>query len=129
MLLNNAGFIPHLIDGLMLHPEHPRKDTADAIKTTVQRDFAECVQQIALFPSGSEALKAYNDIVMQALSALKDMAWSVEAKVCAEGALMALIPPEHLEDIEALHIMMSCECTPFSSVLVFLWSGAPLTCL
>ena len=32
---------------------------------------------------------------------------------------MALIPPEHLEDIEALHIMMSCECFPVSSVLVF----------
>jgi hypothetical protein len=113
MLLNNAGFIPHLIDGLMLDPEHPRKDTDGAIKTAVQRDFAECLQQIALFPAGCEALKA-NETVMQALLTLKDKAWSEEAKICAEGALMALIPPEHHEDIEALHIMMSCECRSLS---------------
>ena len=97
MLLNNAGFIPHLIDGLLLDPEHPRKDTNDAVKTAVQRDFAECIQQIVLFPAGREALTV-NETLMQA------------AKVCAEGALMALIPPEHHEvDLEARHIMMSCE--------------------
>ena len=68
MLLNdNAGFIPHMIDGLMLDPEHPRKDTDEAIKTVVQRDFAECVQQIALFPAGCEALKA-NEVALEALS-------------------------------------------------------------
>ena len=111
MLLNNAGFIPHLIDGLMLDPEHPRKDTVETIKTVVQRDFAECVQQISLFPAGCEALRA-NEGIMHALLTLKDKAWSEEAKVCAEGALMALIPPKHHEvDIDALHIMMSCECT------------------
>ena len=42
MLLSNAGFIPHMIDGLMLDPQHPRKGTGDAIKAAVQRDFAEC---------------------------------------------------------------------------------------
>ena len=105
----------HLIDGLMLDPEHPRKDTNEGIKTAVQRDFAECVQQIALFPAGCDALKA-NEGIMHALSTLKDKAWSEEAKVCAEGALMALIPPEHHEvDPDALHIMLSCECTPVFS--------------
>jgi len=109
----------------MLDPEHPRKDTDEAIKTAVQRDFAECVQQIALFPAGCEALTV-NETVVQALLTLKDKAWSEEAKVCAEGALMALIPPEHLGAIEALHIMMSCEC---DSCLFpdHLWSAAPLT--
>jgi hypothetical protein len=126
MLLNNDGFIPHMIDGLMLDPEHPRKDTDEAIKTAVQRDFAECLQQIALFPPGCDALKP-NDDVLQALSTLKDKAWSEEAKICAEGALMALIPPEHREDIEALHIMMSCECTHVSSLIVFGPFFAPLT--
>ena len=119
MLLNNADFIPHLIDGLLLDSEHPRKDADEAIKTAVQRDFAECVQQIALFPAGCDALKA-NETVMHAMLALKDKAWSEEAKICAEGALMALIPPEHHDDIiEALHIMMSCECNSVSSTLVF----------
>jgi len=109
MLLNNAGFIPHLIDGLLLDPEHPRKDTNDAVKTAVQRDFAECIQQIVLFPAGREALTV-NETLMQALLTLKDEAWSEEAKVCAEGAIMALIPPEHHEvGLEARHIMMSCE--------------------
>ena len=117
LLLGNAGFIPHLIDGLMLDPEHPRKDTGEAIKTAVQRDFAECVQQIALFPPGCEALKE-NEAVLQALLTLKDKAWSEEAKICAEGALRALIPPERQDDIEALHIMMSCECTRVCSMLV-----------
>ena len=113
MLLDNAGFIPHLIDGLMLDPEHPRKGSDKSIKTAVQHDFAECIQQISLFPAGCEALKA-NEAVMQVLLALKDKAWSDEAKLCAEGVLMALIPTEHheIDDAEAFHIMMSCECTP-----------------
>jgi hypothetical protein len=110
MLLNNDGFLPHLIDGLMLDPEHPRKDTDAAIKTAVQRDFSECIQQIALLPAGCEALKA-NEAVMQALVTLKEKAWSKEAQACAEGALTALIPPEH-HDIEALHIMLSCKVLP-----------------
>lgn len=71
LLLTNSGFIPHLIDGLMLDPEHPRKDTDEEIKTAVQRDFAECIQQIALFPPGCEALKA-NEAVMPALLALTE---------------------------------------------------------
>ena len=41
VLLNCSKFIPHLISGLLLDPEHPRKDTAETIKTMVQRDFAE----------------------------------------------------------------------------------------
>eukprot|EP01046_Picozoa_sp_COSAG06_P064341 COSAG06_NODE_15332_length_1079_cov_8.495918_1_plen_40_part_10 len=36
MLLSNNGFIPHLLDGLMLDPEHPRKDFDETIKTAVQ---------------------------------------------------------------------------------------------
>ena len=109
MLLSTAGFISLLIDGLLLDPEHPRKDTNDAVKTAVQRDFAECIQQIVLFPAGREALTV-NETLMQALLTLKDKAWSEEAKVCAEGAIMALIPPEHHEvGLEARHIMMSCE--------------------
>ena len=42
MLLHNAGFIPHLIDGLLLDPGHPRQGTEETTKAAVQRDFAEC---------------------------------------------------------------------------------------
>ena len=52
------------VDGLMLDPAHPRfKDVAGndadvSILSIVQRDFAECISQISLFPSGCEELKA-----------------------------------------------------------------------
>jgi hypothetical protein len=67
MLLNNHKFIPHLLSGLMLDPKHARKETDEQIKSAVQKDFAECIQQISLYPAGCEALKAYPDVV----SALK----------------------------------------------------------
>ena len=102
------------IAGLLLDPEHPRKDTDVAIKTAVQRDFAECMQQISLFPAGLEAL-ATDASVVDALDALVEQAWSEEAKDCARGALMQLVPDrertgkEMMEiDPEAqLHIMIS----------------------
>ena len=93
MLLNNSSFIPHLIDGLMLDPEHPRKDTDEAVKVAVQRDFAECLQQIALFPAGCDALKADSAAVIDVLDALVDKAWSEEAKDCARGALIRQCTP------------------------------------
>ena len=115
MLLGSSEYIPHLLDGLMLDPEHPRKDTDEQIKSAVQRDFAECIQQLSLFGPGGEALKKNPDVV-SALDTLVDKAWSEEAKVCARGALKQLCPerpPEHGEavevDLDALHIMMSCK--------------------
>ena len=108
MLLSNSGFVTHLLDGLLLDPEHPRKDTDETVKTAVQRDFAECIQQISLFPPGCEALKE-NEAIIQALSILKDKAWSEEARICAAGALIALMPPEPepLLDGEEKHVMLS----------------------
>lgn len=114
MLLNNRGFIPHLVDGLLLNPEHPRKDTDQGIKAVIQRDFAESIQQISLFPPGCDALKAAPGIV-DALDMLVDKAWTEEAKDSARGALMQLTD-RHREvvvevDMEAPHVMMSCECS------------------
>jgi hypothetical protein len=113
MLLSTAGFIPLLINGLLLDPEHPRKDTDEAIKTAVQRDFAECVQQISLFPAGRAALTA-DSAVVDVLDVLVDKAWSEEAKDCARGALMQLTDRHHEAvaevDLDARHIMMSCAC-------------------
>jgi hypothetical protein len=111
MLLNNSGFIPHLVSGLLLDPDHPRKDTPQATKAIVQRDFAECIQQLSLFPPGCEALQAAPG-VHEALEALIDTGWTEEAKDCARGALMQLTG-QHPEVIasrhDALHIMVSCE--------------------
>ena len=108
ILINNMIHV----SGLLLAPEHPRKDTDDAIKTAVQRDFSECIQQISLYPPGCQALNA-DPAVIDALDALVDKAWSEEAKDCARGALMQLTE-RHRETIAAidrdeLHIMMSCK--------------------
>ena len=120
MLLNNAGFIPHLIDGLLLDPEHARNSdppvgAPQAIRAVVQRDFAECIQQLSLFPPGCESLKA-DSAVVPALDALVDKAWSEEAKDCARGALMQLTDRQRetiaVVDWDARHIMMSCEWSP-----------------
>ena len=97
----------------MLDPEHPRKDTDEQIKSAVQRDFAECIQQLSLFGPGGEALKKNHDVV-SALDTLVDKAWSEEAKICARGALKQLCPERGLArpvevDLDALHIMMSCK--------------------
>lgn len=127
MLLSHPGFISHLIDGLLLDPEHPRlRNEAsrlasraddltckyfDTVKSAVQRDFAECIMQISLYPPGCAALKANPDVI-KALDNTVDNAWSEEAKICARGALKQLCPERNVVieiNLEALHIMMSCE--------------------
>ena len=90
-----------------------------------------CIQQISLFPAGCEALKA-DSAVVPALDALVDKAWSEEARDCARGALMQLTDRKPLErmaeiDPDALHIMMSCECSTSPVLRDRLSSGSPLT--
>ena len=108
MLLNSTGFIPHLIHALLLDPEHPRKDTEQAVKSVVQRDIAECIQQLSLFPPGLQALRAASGVI-DALDAVVEQAWTEEAKDCARGALMQLTDrrKKPIVDGNALHIMVS----------------------
>jgi hypothetical protein len=109
LLLETSGFIPHLISGLLLDEDHPRKDTDQEVKAAVQRDFAECIQQISLYEPGCAALRAEHAVV-EALTALKNDAWTEEAKLCAEGALMVLAPQDEAHhDIDEQHVMVSCE--------------------
>ena len=60
LLLNAEGFIPLLLDSLLLDPEHPRRSDAntdfDAVCGPVQRDYAEAIAQLAMFAPGREAL-------------------------------------------------------------------------
>ena len=117
MLLDNSGFIPHLVDGLLLDPEHKRNGAPPVgapqhTKAVVQRDFAECIQQLSLFPPGCEALKVASGVI-EALDALVEKAWTEEAKNCARGTLMQLTERQAqvTVDTDALHIMVSCACT------------------
>jgi hypothetical protein len=92
MLIESPGFVEHMIASLMLDPKHKRHHgTSQATKARVQRDYAECIQQISLFPSGCEVLKD-NSAVVEALDSLATKGWSDEAKQCAHAALMQLCP-------------------------------------
>jgi hypothetical protein len=125
MLLNHSDFIPHLLDGLLLQPEHPRQGSDPVVKAAVQRDFAECIQQISLFPPGREALRA-DPAVMQALTELKEKAWTEEAKGSADRTILALTPKQErrksmmlVDDVQAgdaKHIMLSCASYASESV-------------
>ena len=100
-----------LSPGLLLAPDHLRKDTDVRIKTIVQRDFAECIQQISLFPPGQAALRA-EPAVEEALNTLVEQAWSEEAKDCARGALMQLTDRQQQKQYESVtedtrHVMVS----------------------
>jgi hypothetical protein len=88
--------------------EHPRTETPEALKAVVQRDFAECIEQIALFPRGCDALKAHEGVI-GTLDALVDKALSPEASLCAQGTLMQLTDrqPSPGPEVDQLHIMMS----------------------
>jgi hypothetical protein len=98
-----------LIDGLLLNPANPRIDTtSDTIKGFIQRDYAEALQQIALYERGCQALKA-NDSILDVLSTLKEKALTDDAKLCAEATLGILNPPPPIQvDENSMHIMMSC---------------------
>jgi hypothetical protein len=109
VLLSNGSFVPHLIDGLMLDPDHPRKDSNPSVLTIIQRDFSECIQQISLF--APDALRTATGVI-DALDELVDKAWSEDAKDCGRGALMQLCPERIKHEVQAhddLHLMMSCK--------------------
>ena len=93
MLLNNEGFIPHLVDALLLDPEHPRKDIIEGIKTVVQRDFAEAIAQLALYLPGREALRR-DPAVAEALQQVILTGWTEEARISSQAALLAMSSEE-----------------------------------
>ena len=111
LLLSEDDFIPLLMEGLLLNPQHPsRKDADDTTLSIIQRDFSECIQQVSLFGPGCEALKANPDVV-NALDTTVEKARSEEAKVCATAALKQLCPERYEKrlviDADSKHIMMS----------------------
>jgi hypothetical protein len=85
---------------------------SEDVKITIQRDAAECLMQLALFEPGRDYMRQ-ETAVLDAVRMLVDKAFSEEAKHFAEGALMALLPPEekpsatHGLNSDALHVMLS----------------------
>ena len=89
LLLANPMFIPYLISGLFLDPDHPRADLKDEIKLWNQQMHAECLAQLALFPAGRDALLE-NAAVSEALLAVTERGMSEEACEYAKAALRSL---------------------------------------
>jgi hypothetical protein len=87
--LSCAEFLPLLVEGLLIDPQHPRQAIDATVRTRIQRDFAECMQQLSLFPPGCAALRAAPHVV-DTLRQLCDRAFGDAAADCARGALMQL---------------------------------------
>lgn len=101
LLLTNRNFLPHLVHGLLLEPKHHRSKAVhpgdptdfESVKAAIQRDYSECLQQLALYPAGRDAMLEDESVVpalRQLSSADASVCWSSGAKQCASGALMAL---------------------------------------
>jgi hypothetical protein len=58
MLLSNDHFVAVLVDSLLLDDDHPRKAAGsfESVKAAVQRDAAEALQQLTVYPPGRAAL-------------------------------------------------------------------------
>ena len=89
LLLANDLFIPYLISGLFLDPDHPRADLKDEIKIWNQQTHAECLAQVALFPAGRDALLKI-PAVSEALVSVTERGLSEEACEFAKAALKSL---------------------------------------
>lgn len=99
------------MDSLLIDPEHPRRGQPDfeAIAPHVQRDYAEAIAQLVMFPPGKEAC-LQNPTVAEALRHVAQEGWTDEARLSAEGALLALSGKELNMDVEGQkHVMLSCE--------------------
>jgi hypothetical protein len=93
LLLSTENFIEHLLDGLLLDPEHPQitdpNTDWEAVKAPVQSTHISCLQQLALYGPGRDALRARQD-VMDALVSVAADGWSRAAMIAAHGAVKAL---------------------------------------
>jgi len=107
LLLANTTFIPYLINGLFLDPDHPRADLKDEIKLWNQETHVECFAQLALFHLGRDALLD-SPAVSDALVAVSEQGMSEQARDHAKAALMALSGDELQMRTEGQkHLMLS----------------------
>ena len=116
LLLANANFIPYLINGLFLDPQHPRADLKNEIKEWNQTMHAECLAQLALFPQGRDALRQ-GPAVSEALQAVVAHGLTAEARNFAQGALLALSDQELQMRTEGdSHVMLSYQWSSQSTI-------------
>eukprot|EP01043_Picozoa_sp_COSAG02_P000789 COSAG02_NODE_16_length_56207_cov_9.816122_6_plen_190_part_00 len=108
LLLARPDFIPYLVDGLLLDPEHPRADMKAELTSWCQQHHAECLAQLAVFELARETLRG-DPSVMPALEAVAAGGLTQEARQFAEAALLALDDKElHIDAEGQKHVMLSC---------------------
>jgi hypothetical protein len=111
LLLAHRGFLPYVVDALLLEADHPRADMKPELKSWCQQHHAECLAQLAMFAPARETLRG-DPSVIPALEAVAEGGLSGEARKFAEAALLALSDKEHHVDAEGQeHVMLSCACT------------------
>ena len=90
------------------------------VKAGIQADAAECFLQLALYEPGKKLLEG-NPAVLDALRAMCKTAFTEEAQLSAEGALLALEGRQREPEPElaggadadiSLHVMISCAFSP-----------------
>ena len=90
LLVQSAELLPSLLlDAMFLRDDHVRKDADVSEKAPVQTDAADACLQLALSPSGRELLSS-DPALMDALRSLADKAYTEEAKLAAQNALVAI---------------------------------------
>ena len=90
LLTQCEKLIPLLLEAVWLQADSVRKGIDEKIKASIQTDAATCFLQIALSDSGAQLLR-HHSAAMGALRALAgDKAFTPEAKISANGALMAI---------------------------------------
>jgi hypothetical protein len=113
-LMANRDFVPFLLESIRLAPEHHRNTdgTSDRLKGVCQRDFAECLEQLALHGPSRELLLRDPDVVV-ALGELAERGYSDLAKRQARAALAVLhdrtpaAAPAREGDSAMHHVMIS----------------------
>jgi hypothetical protein len=117
LLLAHRGFLPYVVDALLLDPDHPRADMKLELKSWCQQHHAECLAQLAVFAPARETLRA-DPSVLPALEAVAEGGLTAEARKFAEAALLALSEKElHVDAEGQKHVMLSCTCVCVLSLL------------
>jgi hypothetical protein len=116
LLLRADGMLRVVVDALLLDPDHPAQVAHpgfESAKVQVQRDIAEALHQLAVFPPGREALLA-DETCAEALQQVVERGWSKEAQEFAQSALVALRNTLGTSDLtkkaieREKHVMLSC---------------------
>ena len=113
LLLNSPDLWTHVQLALFIDPEHPRGDNGKhpapvEMRAVWQRSYTEMLWQLALFPSGRDAMQQ-EAAVLKALEEVRERGMTAEAREHAAGALMALSDREMHASVsgEPRHIMLS----------------------